>query len=126
MTAAVAPNRQTRRAQAAKASASPANAARGEKGITVAGRTYRLALTMSAMAEIEDHFGVDNLQEATKALEQGGSKDFAAFVAALCRGGGEEITMDDVRRWPITMPEVGAAIKAALDLAGLEEEAPGK
>jgi len=116
-------NRATRRAAAAEGRRTPANAARGETVITVQTRDgekeFKLCLTLSAIAEIEDGLGVENLQEIEGALQSAGSRQFATILAALARGGGHDITVDDIRKgWNIGIQDCLVAIVAAFRGAG--------
>lgn len=97
----------------------PVNRARGEARVTVDGVTHTLCLSMRAIAEIEDALGVDNLAQAQDRLSGGSSRDFAAILGALVRGGGSRVTNEEVRYWPLSMHEVMAAILAGFGGAGL-------
>lgn len=106
-------NRAARRREAA------VNRARGEVTLTVGETVYTLCMTLGAIAEIEDGLGVESLPEIEKKLQTAGSRTFAVLLCALARGGRhEELTVDDVRRWPITMTELSEAIYAAFRGAG--------
>jgi hypothetical protein len=117
------PNRATRRREAS-AARTPVNRARGETVLTVPAigegeaREYKLCLTLAAIAEIEDGLGVENLQEIETALQSAGSRQFACILAALARGAGHDVTVDDARRWPITMQDALIAIVGAFKGAG--------
>lgn len=114
----------TIRRRDASAARTPLNRARGETVIRVPStgdgepREFKLCLTLAAIAEIEDGLGVENLQEIETALQSAGSRQFACILAALARGGGHDVTVDEARRWPITMQTALIAIVAAFKGAG--------
>lgn len=116
-------NRATRRREAALTRKTAANGARGETIIAVQTRDgeqeFKLCLTLSAIAEIEDGLGVENLQEIEGVLQSASSRHFATILAALARGGGHDITVDDIRKgWNISIHECLAGIVAAFKQAG--------
>lgn len=65
------------------------NAARGEVGLKVGGRTYRLCLTLGALAEIEAALGCRSLSDLAGRMERLSPADMLCVLAALLRGGGE-------------------------------------
>jgi hypothetical protein len=122
-------NRATRRRDAAM-SRTLVNRARGETLLVIPGkpnepaREIKLCLTLAAIAEIEDGLGVDNLAQIEGALQTAGSRQFGIILAALARGGGhDDITVDDARRWPLTMSDAMSAIVGAFRGAGAMTEA---
>lgn len=93
--------------RAASARPAPANRRRGEIGAVLDGRALTLCLTLGALAELEDAFGVDDLGMLADRLSRGVSaRDVAEVVAAGLRGGGTEATRESVERMRI---EGGAA-----------------
>lgn len=122
-------NRTARRAAAAEGRRTPANRARGETVLVIPAigggepQEFKLCLTLASIAEIEDGLGVDNLQEIESALQSAGSRQFATILAALARGGGHDVTVEDARRWPITMQDALLAIVSAFRGAGAMTEA---
>lgn len=85
-------------------------------------RAYTLALTLGAMAEIEQMFGVKSVQEAFARLkpEDGHASmtDLAKVLTGLIRGGGHEITFEEVCRERFELPDVMAAFDALFKGAG--------
>ena len=63
------------------------NPARGEVALTIGGRAHSLCLTLGALAEIE-------AIEADTSLTRGGR--LVAILRALLRGGGHELTNDEL------------------------------
>lgn len=98
------------------------NRARGEARVTIAGTEYVVALTLAAMAAIEDGLGIDSLDQIEQALAKPSSTKLAVVVAALLTGGGNPVTVEDVRGWPITPADVGEMIRLAV---GGAEPTPG-
>ncbi len=72
------------------------NKIRGEAVLLAGGQSYRLLLTLGALAEIEDGLGLANLSEVAARLAQARANDLAIVAAALLRGGEQEMTPEDV------------------------------
>lgn len=77
-----------------------ANRRRGEIAATLDGTTYTLVLTLGALAELEDAFGVDDLAALGERLAKGriSAHDIVRILHAGLRGAGENI---DVARLPV-------------------------
>lgn len=77
-----------------------ANRHRGEIAADLDGRTRTLVLTLGALAELEDAFGVDDLVALTERFGRGrlAARDAIRFVAAGLRGAGEAVTEEEVAR----------------------------
>lgn len=75
-----------------------ANRHRGEIDATFDGREYTLCLTLGALAELEDAFGADDLLELTERFQGGRFKarDLTRIIGAGLRGGGHNLTDEDV------------------------------
>ena len=114
--------RTQRRGAVAEGRQTPVNQARGEAVIVVpfadGPQEFKLCLTLATIAEIEDGLGVENLQAIEAALQGAGSRQFAVIMAALARGGGHDVKVEDVRRWPVTIGDLMASIVAAFKAAG--------
>ena len=95
------------------------NRIRGEAELVAGGRSYRLLLTLGALAEIEDGLGLENLSQAGTRLKTARAGDLAIVAAALLRGGGHELNADDVLRLPCELGALVAAVSAAFDAANL-------
>ena len=67
------------------------NRIRGEAELMAGGRSYRLLLTLGALAEIEDGLGLENLADVSARLKKVRAADLAIVAAALLRGGGHEV-----------------------------------
>ena len=96
------------------------NAVRGEAGLTAGGRSYRLLLTLGALAEIEDGLGLGDLSQAGARLKHLKAGDLAVVAAALLRGGGHEMTPAEVLRLPCDLGALVEAVGCAFVRAGLK------
>ena len=77
-----------------------ANWHRGEIEARLDGKTYRLCLTLGALAELESAFGESDLLGLASRFETGriSARDAIRVVAAGLRGAGHEIDDDTVAR----------------------------
>ncbi|WP_159592223.1 gene transfer agent family protein [Chelativorans xinjiangense] len=89
------------------------NRRRGEVAARLDGREYRLCLTLGALAELEAAFEAEDLNRLVERFSSGrlSARDMAAVIAAGLRGGGHEVSDEDVRAMRC---EGGAAGFAAL------------
>jgi hypothetical protein len=96
-----------------------ANRRRGEVEATIAGRRYILCLTLGSLAELESAFGVADLGALSGRFGEGrlGADDLVKLLGAGLRGGGQQISDDEVRAWPVagSLAELGAALSDLLD-----------
>ena len=95
------------------------NRIRGEAELIAGGKSFRLLLTLGALAEIEDGLGLADLTGIAARLKQARASDLAVVAAALMRGGGQEITPADVLRLNCDLGALVAAVAQAFDRAGL-------
>jgi hypothetical protein len=95
------------------------NRIRGEAELIAGGKSFRLLLTLGALAEIEDGLGLDDLAGIATRLKQARASDLAVVAAALMRGGGHEVTPADVLRLNCDLGALVAAVAQAFDRAGL-------
>jgi hypothetical protein len=98
------------------------NAIRGEAGLVAGGTSYRLLLTLGALAEIEDGLGLADLTQIAPRLKQARAADLAVVVAALLRGGGHDLSPADVLKLPCDLGALVTAVTEAFDRAGLGGE----
>lgn len=75
-----------------------ANRHRGEIAAELDGRQWTLCLTLGALAELEDHFSVSSLTGLAEAFAGRllSSGDLIAILAAGLKGGGHDLTREDV------------------------------
>ena len=94
-----------------------ANRRRGEVDVTVAGRRYRLCLTLGSLAELEDAFGVEDLGALSARFGSGrlATDDLVRLFGAGLRGGGEAVSDDEVRALPVA-GHLGDLARAVSDL----------
>lgn len=76
------------------------NRRRGEIAATLDGRDYWLCLTLGALAELEDAFGVADLGMLAERFAGGrlSARDIVRVLGAGLRGGGSEISDEEVAR----------------------------
>ena len=108
----------------------PINAARGEIAATINGKRYKLVLTLGALAELEAALGENIIQLADRfAKRQIGASDIVHILAAGLRGGGAEISEEEVRamqfpRGAAEALEIASRLLSAA-FAGEEDEPSG-
>jgi hypothetical protein len=101
------------------------NTIRGESELVAGGKTYRLLLTLGALAEIEDGLGLSDLSQVGIRLKHARAADLAVVAAALLRGGGHEITPAEALRLPCDLGALVQSVARAFERAGLSAGAPG-
>lgn len=97
-----------------------ANARRGEIEAELGNQSWRLCLTLGALAELEESFGAKDLAELAERFSRGQlrSADLIRIIGCGLRGAGAEISDADVSRLSCADGLAGyAAIVAALLLA---------
>ena len=98
-----------------------ANRARGEVDLAAGDRTFRLRLTLGALAEIEDGLALSDLSEVEARLKKLKAADLAIVAAALIRGGGEDMTPVEALRLPVDLRELVRAVSETFGADGTEE-----
>jgi hypothetical protein len=97
-----------------------ANARRGEIEAELGNRTWRMCLTLGALAELEDSFGASDLADLADRFSGGRlrSADLIRIIGCGFRGAGNEISDAEVARLTCADGLAGyASIVAALLLA---------
>ncbi len=98
-----------------------ANRRRGEVPLVLGGAHYTLCLTLGALAELEDAFGVEDLGALAARFADGrpSSRDLLRLLAAALRGGGHDLDDAAVAALPLAggLPAVAAALAAVLEAA---------
>lgn len=91
------------------------NKHRGEISAELDGKNWTLCLTLGALAQLEDHFKVDDLTSLAEKLSSNAlcSSDFLAIILAGLRGGGHEVDSVDVNGMRIKGGATGYAILVA-------------
>ena len=95
------------------------NRIRGEAELVAGGKSFRLLLTLGALAEIEDGLGLGDLTEVAQRLKHARAGDLAIVAAALLRGGGHDVSPAEVQRLPCDLGSLVKAVTDAFERAGL-------
>jgi tail tube GTA-gp10-like protein len=79
------------------------NARRGEVALQLGDRRYTLCLTLGALAELEEAFGVGDLMALAERFGTGRltSRDLLALLAVALRGGGHPLSDAEVAGLPL-------------------------
>ena len=79
------------------------NRRRGEVAVEIGGRGYTLCLTLGALAELEDAFGVPDLPALGERLAGGRlrGRDFLILLGIGLRGGGQALSDEEVAALPL-------------------------
>lgn len=109
-----------------------ANRRRGEISTVIGGERRSLCLTLGALAELEDAFGVQNLSELGAKFEKGGlsAKDCITIIGCGLRGAGEDISDHDLAGMTVGgglkgwMAIVAELLKAAFNPDGSDAGGP--
>jgi len=110
------------------------NRHRGEIEAILDGRPHTLCLTLGALADLEDTFGAEDMLSLAQRFESGrlSARDAIRIICAGLRGGGHEVSDDDVTRM---RSDDGAAgfvdivsrlLSATFGTAAATETTPGK
>jgi hypothetical protein len=90
------------------------NRRRGEVALELGATRYTLCLTLGALAELEDAFGVQDLMALAERFGTGrlSSRDLLTLLAVAMRGGGHALTDQEVANLPLSdgIEPVAAAI----------------
>lgn len=104
------------------------NAIRGEVKLDVPEvGEFNLCLSLGALAEIETEFQIDDISKIGNKLAKPKSRDIATLVCCMAHGGGhEEVTVDDVMKWRVSLPTLMGAVKQAMASTDIDlgDEAP--
>ena len=106
-----------------------ANKRRGEVTFDADGETYKMRMTLNAMAEIEDAFELDSITQLADIFTEGEFKvkQLIQLLGALIRGGGHEITDREVGDFDLDAVEAfGKAMDAINAQGGEEKKSPVK
>ena len=81
-----------------------ANRRRGEVALQMGDKHYTLCLTLGALAELEEAFGVDDLMALAARFGTGrlSSRDLLRLLAVALRGGGHEVSDGEVAKLPLS------------------------
>lgn len=101
-----------------------ANKQKGEVSIEGPdGETYRLCLTLGAIAQIEEGLGVKSLLDIQSVMgEPSMGHLLTIFVAMLNGGGHTEITKKDMMVWDVKFVELSEKIKECFAASGFGDQ----
>ncbi len=87
------------------------NIHRGEIAAEIGGETRVLCLTLGALAELESRLGAGDLAGLSERFGEGriSARDLTAILGAGLRGGGNNVTDDDLARMSVEGGLRGAA-----------------
>jgi hypothetical protein len=91
------------------------NRARGEAVVVIDGTPRRLCLTLGALAEIEAGLGLATPADLPQRLRRLSAEDLLGVLAALLRGGGENLDVAALRASDLTPRVAAEAIGAAFE-----------
>jgi hypothetical protein len=79
------------------------NRRRGEAAVELGAERYTLCLTLGALAELEDAFGVADLAALAERFASGrlSARDLLKLLAVALRGGGHDLSDDEVAALPL-------------------------
>ncbi len=79
------------------------NNIRGEIEAELDGKTFRLCLTLGALAELESRLGEDNILSLARRFERGSitASEAISIIGAGLRGGGNEVSDDIVAKFRV-------------------------
>ena len=79
------------------------NRHRGEIEVTLEGKTYPLCLTLGTLAELETAFEAEDLVEVIERFQNGNirTKDIITILAAGLKGGGAEMSKEEISKMKI-------------------------
>lgn len=94
-----------------------ANRRRGEVALDLGGCRYTLCLTLGALAELEDAFGVQDLAALAERFGSGrlSSRDLLAILVVALRGGGHDVSDAEAASLPLH-EGIGPIARAIADL----------
>lgn len=95
------------------------NRVRGEVPLVIEGETHTLCVTIGALAEIEAALELSSLADLEARLRSPAVRDVIAVLAALLRGGGENVDEFELRARQVDLGATARAIAEAFEAAGL-------
>lgn len=105
-----------------------ANRRRGEVALQWGDKRYTLCLTLGALTELEEAFGVDDLMALAERFGTGrlSSRDLLRLLSVALRGGGHEVSESEVANLPLSdgIEPVASAIADLLVITFGAESTP--
>ncbi len=93
------------------------NRARGEAAIEIDGESYRLCLTLGALAEIETALDAGSMAQLTARLSKLSASDLLCVLQALLRGGGHIDIAARLSALPVSPAVAARAVSEAFTTA---------
>ena len=97
------------------------NEARGEAALVIDGAPRRLCLTLGGLAELESEFGAP-MAKLGEMFEQPSAERLLSVLHILLRGGGEQITREELLAARIDLRAAANAVARAFATAFDEED----
>jgi hypothetical protein len=72
------------------------NTVRGDSQLVAGGKSLVMRLTLGALADIENGLGLGNLGDIAERMKSPATRDIAVVASALLRGGGFDLSPEDV------------------------------
>jgi hypothetical protein len=94
------------------------NNIRGEVELLINGKAHILCLTLGALAEIETGLNLDDSSQLSERLKKITAKDVLVLLAALLAGGGNPVSIQQLRISPLDPEVVAKAIAGAFLASG--------
>lgn len=94
------------------------NPVRGEVGLKLGDTHYKLCLTLNALIEVEQGLGC-KLADMGEALTNPSLLQLRTMLGALVRGGGANMTDEEVGSYPFDAQQASEAIMSTFQSAGL-------
>ncbi len=101
-----------------------ANKRRGEVEFKVNKKTYILCMNLGAMAELEDAFDLESIADLPEVFKSGKvrARQIIQLLGALIRGGGSDITDQEIGEFDLDAVEAFGAAMEAINMQGGERE----
>lgn len=97
------------------------NPQRGEVTIDGPGGELKLCLTLGAIAQLEEGLGIDSLTEIEGVLKKASMKHMILIVKALCAGGGNPLTDEQMMTWQVDLQSIMGKIQECFVAAGFND-----
>lgn len=95
----------------------PLNPHRGEVLLSLGGKTYKLCLTLGALAEIEAGLELSSIGEIGARMQNLSARDLWLMTAALLKGGGQASPDTILNSTPLDIPTLAQAVSKAFKAA---------
>jgi len=94
------------------------NHIRGEIELSINGKVHILCLTLGALAEIEAGLDLSCSSQLSDRLKKISAKDVLVLLSALLTGGGNPVSIEQLRILPLDPEVVATAIANAFAVSG--------